>query len=227
MKAFSYLRVSGKSQVDGDGFPRQREAIQAFSKAHSITIQEEFRDEGVSGTTELADRESLAKLLDRIESNGVRTVLVERADRIARDLMVGEIILSQFRQLGVKVIEVSSGNDLTAEDQDPTKILIRQILGAVSQFEKSVIVSKPNAARERQRRQNGRCQGRKPFGSQEGESFILANILAFRRKRAGKRMSYAKIATHLNTNRIRSRSGKPWKPGTIRNIVARIKPNMA
>jgi DNA invertase Pin-like site-specific DNA recombinase len=37
----------------------------------------------VSGTRELADRPGLAALLDRLESNGVRTVIVERADRLA------------------------------------------------------------------------------------------------------------------------------------------------
>jgi len=29
----------------------------------------------------------------------VRVVLVERADRLARDLIVGELILNQFREL--------------------------------------------------------------------------------------------------------------------------------
>jgi DNA invertase Pin-like site-specific DNA recombinase len=37
----------------------------------------------------------------RIRSNGVRLVLVERADRLARDLMVGEVLLAESRKLGV------------------------------------------------------------------------------------------------------------------------------
>ena len=57
---------------------------------------------------------------------------MERSDRVARDLLVGEVILDQFRDLGVTVIEAASGNELTAVDADSTKILIRQILGAVS-----------------------------------------------------------------------------------------------
>jgi hypothetical protein len=42
------------------------------------------------------------------------------------------------------------------------------VLGAVSQFEKSVIVAKLRAARTRQRRVTGRCEGRKPFGEHPG-----------------------------------------------------------
>ena len=128
MKAFSYCRVSGKSQVDGDGFPRQRQVIAQYAKANKITVAQEFKDEGISGTKDIVDRDGLAALFDAIESNGVRCVLVERADRLARDLLISEIINARFRDLGVTVIEAASGTELTADDSDPTKVLIRQIL---------------------------------------------------------------------------------------------------
>ena len=103
-------------------------------------------------------------------------MLVERADRVARDLMVSEVILGQFRQAGVRVIAVDSGTDLTVADDDPTKTMIRQILGAVSQFEKSVIVHMLRAARERKKRKDGRCEGRKPFGHHPGEQMVIERI---------------------------------------------------
>jgi DNA invertase Pin-like site-specific DNA recombinase len=222
MKSFSYLRVSGKGQVSGDGFIRQRETIAQYAKTNNIDIVEEYRDEGVSGTTELADRMGLAKLFDRIDSNGVRLVLVERADRVARDLLVGEVILSQFRDRDVQVIEAASGNELTADDGDPTKVLIRQLLGAVAQFDKSVVVSKLRAARDRHRQEHGRCEGRKPYGALPGEDMVLKQIMAMRRKpRYGRRMSYQKIADGLNVAGIFARHGGEWKAATIRNIVAR------
>jgi DNA invertase Pin-like site-specific DNA recombinase len=92
----------------------------------------------VSGTKDLDDREGLGDLMARVRSNGIRLVLVERADRLARDLMMSEVLIAEFRQLGVTVIAADSGTDLTAGDDDPTRVLIRQVLGAVSQFEKSV-----------------------------------------------------------------------------------------
>jgi hypothetical protein len=52
VKAFSYLRVSGKGQVEGDGFPRQRAAVKAYATANGIRIVREFREEGVSGSIE-------------------------------------------------------------------------------------------------------------------------------------------------------------------------------
>lgn len=58
-RAFSYLRVSGLGQVSGDGFPRQREVVGKYAKAHNIEIAQEYRDEGVCGERELADRNKL------------------------------------------------------------------------------------------------------------------------------------------------------------------------
>ena len=68
-------------------------------------------DEGVSGTKELADRPGLAALLDRLESNGVRTVIIERADRLARDLMVQEVLVGQCVKIGVRIV-TADGVDL-------------------------------------------------------------------------------------------------------------------
>jgi DNA invertase Pin-like site-specific DNA recombinase len=221
-KAVAYLRVSGKGQIEGDGFPRQREAIARYAKAAGLELVGEYRDEGVSGTKELDDREGLSDLLARIRSNGVRVVIVERADRLARDLLVGEIILNQFRELGVRVIAADGGTELTAGDDDPTRVLIRQVLGAVAQFEKAVIVSKLKAARVRKRRAEGRCEGRKPFGARPGEAEVVERILKLRRKpKGGERLSFQAIAGRLNAEGVPTRTGKQWAAETVRGIVAR------
>lgn len=212
--------------MDGDGFPRQREreAVERYARLVGYDLVGEYRDEGVSGTKELEDREGLSELT-RIRANGVRVVIVERADRIARDLLVSEVILGQFRDLGVTVVAVvaaDGGTDLTAGDEDPTRVLIRQVLGAVAQFEKSVIVSKLKAARQRKKRATGRCEGRKPFGTREGETEVVAHIRKLRRKpRGGERLSLAAIAKRLNAERVPTRTGRPWAAETVRGILQR------
>ena len=223
VRAVAYLRVSGKGQIEGHGFDRQRETIARYAKMNGIALVDEFRDEGVSGAKELAARPGLAALLGRLKANGVNVVLVERADRIARDLVIGELILSQLREIGVSVIEAEGGNDLTAGDQDnPTAVLIRQVLGAISEFDKSVVVLKLRAARERVRRERDRCEGRKPFGDRPGEAPALDRIRQLRRKpRKGKRLSFAKIAEQLNAEAVPTRTGRPWQPGSVWAILNR------
>ena len=59
-RAYGYIRVSGRAQVDGDGLIRQEKAILDYAKANGITIENIFREEGVSGTLE--HRPALAEL---------------------------------------------------------------------------------------------------------------------------------------------------------------------
>lgn len=217
-KAFSYLRVSGRGQVEGDGFIRQREAIHRYAQVKEIEIADEFRDEGVSGTKELADREGLTCLFDRLDANGVRLVLTERADRVARDLIVGEIILGQFRERGVTVIECEGGQDLTVADGDPTRKLIRQILGAISEFDKACIVTKLRAARERIRRREGRCEGPKPFGARLGEESVVVRVKALRELG----MTLAAIAEMLRADGAATRTGACWSAAMVKKIVDRF-----
>jgi len=222
IKAFSYLRVSGKGQIMGGGFDRQREAVHKYARKNSIEIAKEFRDEGVSGTKELNDREGLAALLDRLESNGVKIVLIETANRLARDLAVSEVILSQFRDIGARVLTADNGTDLTRGDSsDPTSKLIRQILGIVSEFDKDVTVLKLKAARERIRRKSGRCEGRKPFGHNDSEREAMDRLKGLTRKpRNGQRRSFESIAKIMNREGYKSRSGKPWTGKMIRSLCS-------
>jgi DNA invertase Pin-like site-specific DNA recombinase len=223
VKAFYYIRVSGKGQIDGDGFPRQRETIQRYAKRHQIELEREFCEKGVSGTKDAFDREALTELFVAIKANDIRLVLVERADRLARDLMISEILLGEFRKIGVKVISAECGTELTVEDNDPTKKLIRQVLGAISEWEKSVVVQKLRSARMRIRKTDGRCEGRKPYGFTESEKTIINKMLEYR----SNGRSIADIANQLNMDGIKprtsSRAGKEtkWHTTMIQRILIR------
>jgi DNA invertase Pin-like site-specific DNA recombinase len=78
-------------------------------------------------------RPGFTALLDRIEGNGVRTVVVEDASRFARDLVTQELGVLALIGRGVRVLTVS-GDDLTNTD-DP--FAMRQIAGAFAQKRRS------------------------------------------------------------------------------------------
>jgi len=119
----------------------------------------------------------------------------------------------------VKVIAPDNGTELTAGDDGPTRVLIRQVLGAVAQFEKAVIVSKLTAARVRKRCATGRREGRKPYGTRPGEMALIHKLR--REPRGGERLSFATIANRLNAEGQPTRTGKPWAPETVRQIIMR------
>jgi DNA invertase Pin-like site-specific DNA recombinase len=213
MKAYAYLRVSGKGQVEGDGFDRQLLACQAYAAANGIEIVEVFREEGVSGTKELDDRPALAELFAALAENGVKSIIVEKLDRLARDLMVSETIISDMKKSGYTLISTCEP-DLCSED--PSRKLVRQIFGAIAEYEKAMIVLKLRGARQRKKAKEGRCEGRKPYGTYPGEGMILATMLTL----AETGFKSEAIAGQLNNGQHFSRSGLPWSGGTIRKILA-------
>src|SRR5215510_2555899 len=161
-KAFAYLRTSSAANVgaDKDSDRRQREAIQAFAKRAGYELAGEFYDAAVSGADPIETRQGFAEMLQTIAGNGVRTIIVETANRFARDLMVQEVGFAKLRELGIELIAADSPNAFL--DNGPTSKLIRQVLGAVAEFDKAMTVSKlRGGARDRRRRELGKCEGRK------------------------------------------------------------------
>ena len=218
--ALAYLRVSTPGQVDGGGLPRQREAIERYAVREGYELVGEYVDEGVSGTREFDDRPGLASLLAHVATNGVRVVIVESSDRLARDMMVSELILAECRRLEVRVLD-STGNDL-ADAADPTRVLIRQVLSAVAQFDKSTICAKMRAGINRVRRETGRCEGRKPYGHYPGEAAILTRASALLASHvAGVRPQYAAVARELNAEGLPTRTGVPWSAAMVRRVLTR------
>jgi DNA invertase Pin-like site-specific DNA recombinase len=74
-----------------------------------------------------------AEMLERLMSNGARTIIAESPDRFARDLMVlaGHDML---KARGVTLIAASVPTRFV--EDTPTAVLVRQALGAVAEFKR-------------------------------------------------------------------------------------------
>lgn len=217
-RAFAYLRVSGKGQVEGDGFHRQLDAITRYAEANGIEVVCVFREEGVSGTLE--HRPVLARLMVDLEQNGhgVKLVIVERLDRLARDLSVQEGIISDFKKHDYQLISAMEGADLL--EDDPTRKLVRQIIGSIAEYDKTMTVQKLKAARDRKRELTGRCEGRKPFSETPEGQHVLQVIKRLRRKKPGcRRMTYVEIADTLNAQGFFTSQGKAFTGYSVINIL--------
>ena len=150
----------------------------------------------------------------------MRTVLVERADRLARDLMVQEVIVGQFAKIGARIL-TSDGIDLTSSDDDPTRRLIRQVLGAIAEFEKNITVLKLRAARERKRSRGERVEGVKPYGFFPAEAAIATRMRQLRRKPPkGRAASFRRVAAQLNAEGHRNRAGREWSAQMVFHVLS-------
>lgn len=218
-KAFHYARVSTIGQKDGDGYIRQSDTVKKYAQEKEIEIVQEFRD-AFTGSRDGLDRPGLNELFVAIKANGVRLVLVENATRLARDLMVGEIILQEFKKLGVKVISAEGGVDLTVGNDDPTAKLIRQILSCLAEWDKALLVQKLAVARRRIRQSGKKCDGRKPFGFRPDERVWLATM----RSMDASGSSSNEIASRFNSENAPTRvPGSKWHGSQVRRILARLK----
>ena len=213
-KAFAYLRVSGKGQVRGDGFARQSEAVRDYAKAHGIRIIRTFREAGVSGTKELENRPALSEMMAALHGNAVKLVLIEKLDRLARDLMIQETVIGDLRKHGFALISAAEPDLL---QDDATRKLMRQMLGAIAEYEKTMLVTKLRGARLRKKARTGRCEGRKPYGYYSGEKRILDRMEALRAQGLG----FDQIAKQLATEGLMNRRGKPFGGFAVNRIVAR------
>ncbi len=212
-KAFAYLRVSSTSQTSKDGFRRQEQAVMEYARANGIEIIQTFKEDH-TGTQE--DRPQLARMIVSMEKNrhGVTTVIIEKLDRLARDLMVQEAIIRDFQGKRFHLISALEGPDLCKDD--PTRELIRHVFGAIAQYDKSMLVAKLRASRQRKKILTGKGEGRTGYYETEAGRAIINKIRAYRRtKKYGKRKSWATIAEILNSQGLRTMTGKEWTAGTV------------
>jgi len=214
VQAVGYVRTSSAANVgEGkDSERRQRAAIQRFAKQAGFEVVDWFNDPAVSGADPIESRPGFAALLNRIDGNGVRVVLVEDASRFARDLMAQELGIGVLIKLGMRVL-TANGDDLT-ETNDHMKVAMRQIAGSFAQLEKARLVAKLKAARDRKREdKRGRWVGRKSYA----EGMPAAVALAKQLHADG--LSYRKISAALAAQGHFTARGKPHVASAIQKMI--------
>lgn len=225
IKCYGYLRVSGTGQILKGGFDRQEKIIKSFVRGTNYKIEDIFLEKGVSGTKRTIDRPQFEVMVAAILSNGVRTIIVERLDRLAREYRIQEEILIYLASKGIDLISADTGENVTEEiNKDPMKRAIIQIQGVFAELDKSIVVKKLRIGRQRKKLKTGKCEGRKRFGEDnEAEKNIVKKIIYLRRKDRGqlKQMSFRKIANKLNDEGIETKTKKSWTAMTVYNVLNR------
>jgi DNA invertase Pin-like site-specific DNA recombinase len=219
VKAIAYFRTSSETNVgaDKDSAKRQREAVTRHAKAAGYEIIAEYSDDGVKGADPVDQRPGFAAMMKHIAGNGVRTIIVETASRFARDLIVQETGWRFLRDAGITLIAADSPDAFL--DETPTAVMIRQILGSVSQFEKAMLVAKLKGARDRKKRETGKCGGRKNYEERNPEMVALAKKLS-RSPIGGRKRSLRIIAADLAAAGHVAEGGKPFAATAIARMIA-------
>ena len=216
--AVAYLRTSSAANVgvDKDSDKRQRAAIEAYAKRAGFTLVGEYYDKAVSGADRIDERPGFREMLQRLASNGAKTIIVESPDRFARDLAVQLAGHDMLKSLGVSIIPASAPDFFT--EDTPTAVLVRQVLGAIAQFEKASAVAKLAAARKRKRESEGRCEGRKPLGETRPDVVALARKLRRRGSKCG-RLSLRDVSKVLASRGFLNERGRPYAAKSVASML--------
>ena len=164
-RVFAYARVSTVDQLTEN----QREQI--AQAGYSVDPQR-FIEEKVSGSVTASQRPGFQKLLDKLEAGN--TLVVTKLDRLGRNAMDVRATVEQLDKLGVRVHCLALGGvDLTS----PAGKMTMQVIAAVAEFERDLLIERTQAGLERARKE-GKRFGRPPSLSEEQQTEVNARLTA-------------------------------------------------
>ncbi|MFM5008351.1 recombinase family protein [Aeromonas veronii] len=231
--AYSYIRLSSKQQIKGDGARRQLEAAELYCKQNNLVLSSKtFRDLGISAYKEV-DRPSLSDLHQCITNGMIKTgdvVILEKLDRLSRQgIAKTQAMLQEILSQGVIVVSLMDGLRLDQHSLDDLTLVIRIAIASEIAFKESQAKSRriqANKDAAKAKAKEGIAIPRKlPFwlslvdGKYQCNDrlSVLHTIIKMKRNAA----SFAKIASHLNAEGIpTANQGGVWNPSTLRDVIA-------
>lgn len=222
MQVIIYLRVSTTTQAEqGNGLAVQEAACRSYAAQHHHEVVHVLSEEGVSGSR--ADRPMLAQALAEVRNGGAEAILVARLDRLARDVVLQEMLIRELHQAGGRLLSaVASENDLLDDPNDPSRKMMRQILGAFAEYERSLIALRLASGRAAKQARGGKGSGSYRFGwTKHGPDEREQGVIeAIRTLRAGGHPT-ADIAAWLNARpNMQPRHAAEWTARGVSHAIS-------
>jgi DNA invertase Pin-like site-specific DNA recombinase len=158
-------------------------------------------------------------MLAYLHADGARVILVETAGRFARDLAVQLTGHDLLKARGIELVPVDAPDHFA--DDTPTARMVRQILGAVAEFEKASLVLKLQGARDRKSAAQGcRVEGRRGYGATAPALVREAKRLARKNPRTREKRSLRRIADELAGLGFLNGKGRPFAAAQVARLLA-------
>lgn len=227
MKLTAYLRVSHKRQREAYGPDVQRADIAKWAKANGHRIIA-WHEDAISGASELADREGWVLAEADVKGGKADGIVVARLDRLARDVLVQEMLLRNLSRLGGVVFSTRENENemISGATDDPSRELVRTILGAISEYDRKMTIARLAASRKVKAARDGYAHGTVPYGYRSKDATLVPvpaeqRVIERIRTSAAQGVRLSHIARDLNTEGVPTRRGGAWTHATIERIIKR------
>lgn len=215
----AYFRTSSASNVgsDRDSLKRQQTAVAMFASRQGYRVVGEFYDAAVSGADAIEDRPGFSALLDRVETSGVRTAIVEDVSRFAREMKAHVLGIALLRERGVRLLSASDGQNLTEDTDEMTEGMVT-IMAVFAQIEKKRLVKKLRAARDRKSAEQGRrIEGRKKYTETNPE--LLRVVKRLNHGNRKERLSLRALSARLTAEGFATSRGTPFSAAQVKRFL--------
>ncbi len=221
LKVAIYIRVSTQYQVDRASLPVQREELINYARLLlNITDYVVFEDAGYSAKN--TDRPDYQRMMARVRTGEFSHILVWKIDRISRNLLDFAAMYAELKQLGVTFVSKNEQFD-TSSAMGEAMLKIILVFAELERNMTSERVSAIMLSRASDGVWNG---GKVPFGysyDKEAKQFSIledeAKVVTHIYDLYETVQSLVTVAKTLNEKGIRSRTGKPWNPTTVRTML--------
>jgi len=219
-RAVAYLRISTDADRQAHGLDVQRRSVEAWAQGAGVEIVAWCQDE-LSGRTVADRRPGLGAALVELRQRQAGRLVVNRLDRLARDLAEALAIERLIREAGASLVAVESG-----EADDPASKFLRQVMLAAAEFEGAVIRERIRATKASLRERGLFEGGEPPYGcsveggrlvEHPGERRQLAQLQAWR----DEGLSWRRLARRAREEGIVNRRGKPWLFSDLARLLRR------
>ena len=161
MRTFGYSRVSTVEQADeGSSLDSQQTQIIGYAMMKGWTVNEQFVERGVSGSTPFADRPEGKRLLTLAGKGDV--IITPKLDRAFRSAYDALGVLEELKDRGVGLHMLDLGGDVV--NNGMSKMMFT-VLAAFAEGERDRIRERIRDAKRHLASQRIFSGGRRPFGS--------------------------------------------------------------
>lgn len=222
MKLIGYIRVSTKKQVDeGVSLEAQKKMLKGYTGLYGHELVKIIVDAGESAKS--LSRKGVQEVIESLKNNEAEGVLITKLDRLVRSRKDFFELMDKYFYKDFSLLTVSG----QIETKSANGRLTVNMMADIAQWEREIIAERTRAAMQHKKSKGEYTGGCVPYGfdlhadgvrlvRNETEQETLEKMKTLR----SSEYSYRKISKILVRQGRLARTGKPFNPNSIRQMVA-------